>query len=119
MPPEAFEGALKSSPAIDVWAIGLMFYAMLYGTLPFYAEDEHMLKQKIRAAKLYFPSDVAITDMGKELLRKMLHKDPKERLDLLNFLEMDYYNIEDDKFEELVQHSQAEKAEELAEKARL
>ena len=81
--------------------------------------NEHMLKQKIRAAKLYFPSDVAITDMGKELLRKMLHKDPKERLDLLNFLEMDYYNIEDDKFEELVQHSQAEKAEELAEKARL
>lgn len=105
MPPEAFEGTLKSSPAIDVWAIGLMFYAMLYGTLPFYAEDEQVLKQKIRAAKLYFPSDVAITDMGKELLRMMLHKDPKERLELLNFLEMDYYNIEDDKFEELVRQS--------------
>ena len=53
-----------------------MFYAMLYGTLPFYSVDESQLKQKIRAAKVVFPNDVAITDMGKELLKQMLHKDP-------------------------------------------
>jgi serine/threonine protein kinase len=41
MPPEAFEGNLNTAPSLDVWAIGLMFYAMLYGTLPFYSQDEN------------------------------------------------------------------------------
>ena len=40
MPPEIFEGNAQTSTAIDIWAIGLMFYAMLYGTLPFYANSE-------------------------------------------------------------------------------
>jgi serine/threonine protein kinase len=41
MPPECFEDQqVDSNPSLDVWAIGLMFYAMLYGTLPFYASDE-------------------------------------------------------------------------------
>jgi hypothetical protein len=40
MPPECFEGNVSSSPALDIWAIGLMFYAMLYGTLPFYGATE-------------------------------------------------------------------------------
>lgn len=40
MAPECFEGSVASSPSLDVWAIGLMFYAMLYGTLPFYGQTE-------------------------------------------------------------------------------
>ena len=40
MPPECFEGVAQTSPALDIWAIGLMFYAMLYGTLPFWGENE-------------------------------------------------------------------------------
>ena len=44
MPPEAFEGVINTAPSLDVWAIGLMFYAMLYGTLPFFSQDENQLK---------------------------------------------------------------------------
>ena len=40
MPPEVFEGNAVTSPAMDIWAIGLMFYAMLYGTLPFWGQNE-------------------------------------------------------------------------------
>jgi serine/threonine protein kinase len=41
MAPECFEGkSCATTPAIDVWAIGIMFYAMMYGSLPFYAKDE-------------------------------------------------------------------------------
>ena len=77
MPPESMDKVINTDPSLDVWAIGLMFYAMLYGTLPFYSADEDALRQKIRAAKVTFPNDVAVTDMGKDLLRHMLHKDPK------------------------------------------
>ena len=36
MAPECLEKvAAETTPAIDVWAIGVMFYAMVYGELPF------------------------------------------------------------------------------------
>lgn len=36
MAPETLEKvAADTSPAIDVWAIGVMMYAMVYGSLPF------------------------------------------------------------------------------------
>ena len=44
MAPECLEKvAAKTTPAIDVWAIGIMFYAMLYGQLPFNSDDEKEL----------------------------------------------------------------------------
>ena len=84
MPPECFEDeSVASSPSLDVWAIGLMFYAMLYGTLPFYAQDEATVKKKIKAAKLNFPKNVPVTEKAKEVISLMLKKDPTERLELI------------------------------------
>jgi serine/threonine protein kinase len=37
MPPECLSSSnTVTSPGIDVWSIGCMFYAMLFGTLPFW-----------------------------------------------------------------------------------
>lgn len=77
MPPEVFEGNVQTSPALDIWAIGLMFYAMLYGTLPYYGQTESQTKQKIREGKLRFPNDIAVTDMAKDVITQMLNKDPE------------------------------------------
>lgn len=101
MPPECFEDEpVLSNPALDVWAIGLMFFAMLYGTLPFYASDEATVKKKIKAAKLVFPKNIPVTDKGKELMTIMMKKDPKDRLELLQMMDMDYYKMDDLAFEE-------------------
>ena len=100
MPPECFgDEPVTSSPSLDVWAIGLMFYAMLYGTLPFRGKTDKQIKESIRAAKLVFPKDIAITSEGKELLKSMLQVDPSQRLDLLNFMEMPYSKYDDEVFE--------------------
>ena len=40
MAPECFEGKCPTAPSIDVWAIGVMFYAMMCGQLPFHDKDE-------------------------------------------------------------------------------
>ena len=38
MAPECLEKvAAHSNPAIDVWALGCMYYTMIFGTLPFYS----------------------------------------------------------------------------------
>ena len=38
--------------------------------------------------------------MGKELILRMLDRDPKKRLELLNFMNMEYYNIDEGEFED-------------------
>ena len=44
MAPECLDKqAADTTPAIDVWAIGIMFYAMVYGTLPFIHDNEKEL----------------------------------------------------------------------------
>ena len=43
MSPECFKSNAETDAAIDVWAIGLMFYAMLYGELPFWGNTEEEL----------------------------------------------------------------------------
>jgi serine/threonine protein kinase len=77
MPPELFEQSkVTSSPSQDVWAIGIMFYTMIYGTLPFRGKTDKELREKIKEAKLVFPKGVPITQESKDIIRGMLHPDP-------------------------------------------
>jgi serine/threonine protein kinase len=84
MAPECLEkNAADTTAAIDVWAIGIMFFSMIFGFLPFFNSNEKELIKSIRNDKVRFPSGIPITPEGKELLKAMLEKDPKKRLELL------------------------------------
>lgn len=108
MPPECFEAEpAMSAPSLDVWAIGLMFYAMLFGTLPFNASNDQETRKKIKAAKITFPKNVPVTDKAKELLLMMLQKDPSERLELIQMMDMEYYKLDDQDFQKLVDETEA------------
>lgn len=62
MAPESLDKtAANSSPAIDVWAIGCMFYTMIFGTLPFHSGTEKDLIKMIRQDKVKFLKDTPIT----------------------------------------------------------
>lgn len=62
MAPECLEKvASETTPAIDVWAIGIMFYAMVYGILPFAQMNERDLVKSIKSDRVKFPPDVPIT----------------------------------------------------------
>jgi len=53
--------AVEASPSIDVWAIGIMLYSLLYGTLPFYSKDEDTTVKLIKTAPVKFPKDILVT----------------------------------------------------------
>lgn len=73
MAPECLERvAATSSPAIDVWAIGVMYYAMIFGTLPFSANDEKTLVKSIKNDAVKFPRNAPITPEGKEVIKSFL-----------------------------------------------
>lgn len=70
MAPECLDRvAADTSPAIDVWAIGVMFYAIIYGTLPFASSNERELIKMIKEGPLRFPKSVPITPEGKDAIR--------------------------------------------------
>ena len=80
MAPETLNGNATTSPAIDVWAIGVMFYTMIFGELPFYSSSEKDLIKKIVNDKVKYKNSYPITQMGKDMLNAMLEKDPTKRI---------------------------------------
>ena len=91
--------AIESSPSMDVWAIGIMLYSMLYGNLPFFHDDEQELIKRIKTAPIKFPKDVPVTPETREICMKMLERDVDKRLQLMDLMERDYYKYDDEVFE--------------------
>ena len=70
MAPECLEKTFAdTTPAIDVWAIGIMFYAMIYGTLPFSHSNDKELMKMIKTTPVKFPPHIPITNEGKDVIR--------------------------------------------------
>ena len=100
MAPEVLEkSGAATTPAIDVWAIGIMFYTMIYGELPYFSSNEKDLVQKIIKDPVKIKNTYPITAMGKEMLKAMLIKDPTKRIELIDFVQSEYNIMDDDEFD--------------------
>ncbi|XP_038058645.1 calcium/calmodulin-dependent protein kinase kinase 1-like isoform X2 [Patiria miniata] len=66
--------------ALDVWAIGITLYCFIFGQVPFQDSFILGLHSKIRNLPLPFPEDKPIPDDVKDLILKMLEKDPDKRI---------------------------------------
>ncbi|KAK4834506.1 hypothetical protein QYF36_023968 [Acer negundo] len=72
----------KYGPEADVWSAGVIIYILLSGVPPFWAESEDEIFQEVLHGALDFSSDPwpNISESAKDLVRKMLVRDPKKRL---------------------------------------
>lgn len=85
-----------------MWAIGCIFYAMLFGKLPYFSNNEEEIIDLIINAPLKFPNEVPVSHEAKEIIKGMLNKDPTKRVSLLDIMNTDYYKIDDEELEELI-----------------
>lgn len=65
---------------VDIWSCGIILYAMLCGYLPFEDPDTDKLYKKIIRCDYAFPH--YISSDGKDLIKKILNTNPKERYKL-------------------------------------
>ncbi|CAK9135220.1 unnamed protein product [Ilex paraguariensis] len=84
--PEVLAGGYNQ--AADIWSAGVILYILLSGRPPFWGKTKSRIFHAVRVADLRFPSDPwdDISDSAKELVRRMLCKDPSQRLTTLQIL---------------------------------
>ncbi|KAI0820740.1 kinase-like domain-containing protein [Trametes gibbosa] len=79
--PEVYSG--KYSYAVDVWGAGVVLYCMLVGNLPFGLDPKQQRLEELIARTDSIPADFDLWGVvdadARDLLTKMLEKDPKKR----------------------------------------
>ncbi|GMH12330.1 hypothetical protein Nepgr_014171 [Nepenthes gracilis] len=77
--PEIVTGAGHTS-AVDWWALGILLYEMLYGYTPFRGKTRQKTFTNILQKNLKFPKSVQVSLHAKQLMYRLLRRDPKNRL---------------------------------------
>ena len=93
--PEMIKGKKYNGLSIDLWACGVILFAMLCGYLPFDDKDNNALFKKIVECNIDYPEEdeVELSENSLDLINKILTPNPKKRIgleDILNHPFMKY-----------------------------
>eukprot|EP01105_Mastigella_eilhardi_P021033 TRINITY_DN5056_c0_g1_i1.p1 TRINITY_DN5056_c0_g1~~TRINITY_DN5056_c0_g1_i1.p1 ORF type:complete len:341 (-),score=109.28 TRINITY_DN5056_c0_g1_i1:79-1038(-) len=66
--------------AVDMWSVGVITYILLTGCFPFWSDNVATLYKKIINGAYRWPSKPEVSEGAKDLVSKLLERDPKKRL---------------------------------------
>ncbi|WPK23932.1 hypothetical protein PUMCH_001182 [Australozyma saopauloensis] len=76
---------------VDIWAIGIMMYALLVGKPPFQAKDVNVIYERIKCIEFLFPSDKPISESARVLITDLLSLDPTKRPSINSILDYAWF----------------------------
>lgn len=65
----------------DLWSLGVILYEIIIGKTPYKASTHLELINKIETTPIYLPLSILISDHCRDLIQKLLQKDPNKRID--------------------------------------
>ena len=95
--PEMLSGENYDGFKIDIWATGIILFAMLCGFLPFDHKDNDKLFLKILECKIQYPKDMG--HEAKDLIKRILVPDPRKRITIEEIKKHPFYLKGKDIFE--------------------
>jgi len=88
LPPEFFsEDDSIDTKSADWWTLEVIIFEMIYNISPFYSDDDISIKELITKKELNIPENPKISESLKDLIKKLLKKNNKERLGYRNDFE--------------------------------
>ncbi|XP_067137502.1 phosphorylase b kinase gamma catalytic chain, liver/testis isoform [Centruroides vittatus] len=90
-----YENAEGYSKEVDLWACGVIMFTLLVGFPPFWHRKQMVMLRNIMEGKYEFfsPEWDDITESPKDLIRKFLIVDPKQRITATEALQHDFFKI--------------------------
>ncbi|KNC52019.1 CAMK protein kinase [Thecamonas trahens ATCC 50062] len=79
MAPEVINDRQVYSEKCDVWSLGIIMYVLLVGKLPFRSKSTEALFALIAGGEYSLPPHVPLSDLGADLLARLLAVNPIER----------------------------------------
>lgn len=76
---------------VDIWAIGIMMYALLIGKPPFQAKDVQVIYERIKKTEYLFPPDKPISYEAKVLIQDLLSLNPLNRPTIDEIIQYDWF----------------------------
>lgn len=75
MAPEIQRGEQYTTKS-DLWSVGIIMFELLAGVPPFTGQNKMDLRRNIEIGKYGFPEGVRVSDVAKDLMQKLIAKDP-------------------------------------------
>ena len=102
--PEMIKGKKYSGILIDLWACGIILFAMLCGYLPFDDKDNNILFRKILQCKVEFPDEkeTLLSKEAKNLILRILTPEPSKRIKLEEVLAHPFLEIGNKEYKNLM-----------------
>ena len=83
----------KYNNKVDIWGVGMVAYLLFVGEEPFKG-SRHQIIYQISNKKIEYPSNLSA--IKKDLLKKMLNKNPNERYEADDLLKEEYFHVENE-----------------------
>lgn len=94
MAPEILLGT-KYDASVDLWSVGIILYECLFGSAPFTSDTFDDLAFKIKSPDpIEIPATVTLSDNCRDLLNRLLQRDPRKRISFGDFFDHPFIDLE-------------------------